>query len=616
VNYFKSDEDFQTHLNTGAANQAGSISLENSILYLSDYMDHRFTVELATRDAKNVTTRHFFIYADSGTTLREWMMLFVQGGAVASGPYAPMRVVPDSYKAHSEGSTADAASQMQRSYSSLGEDPALIPALPFPVVLAKFGFLQKRGVYNTAYKTRFCRIERDHNGAPMLAYYSSVETTKVNGTIPLTSIEIDDDKGSSDELCFKLTSSGSSRTFFLRAPSKAQKRKWIAILTRVSAGETMATEDVKPSIQQRVADNVSGAVSPSSAGTIPSHMSAEQYVASVSGVKVEQKAHGNGNESGAALQANPAVLVESDTVRVKDGVAYRKRKVKRGSTVMGQGGDSDEEAGNGTPAASGDPSNAAAASSASPSSPAASSSSSYPTLSPAAFPESPPLATATPVPRGAETSTPTPARNTAQTAAALEAEAPKQSKRGSVATPASAKPAGSSEPEFKYPSEDEVSAAEKQNAFARAQQGCDCFKVPTSSFASIERKRFYLWSVKTHPKAKSLIEEACKEMKQKDPKKLPYYEGIKDGYLLHWESTKAFVYESFFWLDNSPSSTESWTLHFGQKHGMFSKKKLKENFTALEGQSFTIETPKRTFDLIVENRQDFIQWKTALQNIR
>lgn len=163
VLYFKSDEDFKAHSSTGTANQAGIISLKNSILYLADYMDKRFCIELAARDPQNVTTRHYFIYAESGTELREWMLSLVEGGAVAAGPVAPMRVVPDSFKPSSEAASAAASvssmDSLPKSYSSLAEDPALIPPLPFPVVLAKFGFLQKKGVYNTSYKTRFCRIE-------------------------------------------------------------------------------------------------------------------------------------------------------------------------------------------------------------------------------------------------------------------------------------------------------------------------------------------------------------------------------------------------------------------------------------------------------------------------
>ena len=54
-----------------------------------------------------------------------------------------------------------------------------------------------------------------------------------------------------------------------------------------------------------------------------------------------------------------------------------------------------------------------------------------------------------------------------------------------------------------------------------------------------------------------------------------------------------------------------------QGHGLFTKKKLKPEFNdpAAQRRSFTIVTPKRTFDLIVDSKIEFGYWKTALEHI-
>lgn len=456
-------------------------------------------------------------------------------------------------------------------------------------------------------------VPGDSEGQPILVYYDSVETTKSNGFIPLTSLSIDEDKTNPDELCFKLTSSGSSRTWFLRAPSRAQKRKWIALLTRVSEGETMATEDTKLQVDGPT----------TSANTLNHNLSPKQFV--------DRLAAGGDKSVTASSSSPPPPSVEPEPepepvsqpqVRIVDGKPYRVRKVKRGSVMIIED-DEDEinviqlKADSTVPAASAAvvPAAASSSSSSSASSSGATDSSSWPpppppgppppdaaapptvvtspqvsVLSPASFNESPPTSAPTPVPKVQQTQ-PKPVMKI------LDDEDDANDDNG-----------------LKYPNEDDMNAAEVASAFARCQQGCDMFKVPRSSFAKIERKRFYLLEVAKSPKAQRLVAEATKEMKQKDAKKVPYYESIKSGYLLHWDSTKAFVYESFVWLDPA-ASTSTWNLFFGQKHGLFTKKKLKDNFAVLEGQSFTIETPKRSFDLIVEHRQDFIKWRLALEEL-
>jgi len=145
-------------------------------------------------------------------------------------------------------------------------------------------------------------------------------------------------------------------------------------------------------------------------------------------------------------------------------------------------------------------------------------------------------------------------------------------------------------------------------------RGCAVFKVPTGTFASVERKQFFLLTVLS-PKAQELLASARKEMKGKAAKEA-YYASINSGVLLHWESSKAVVHDTFVWLSPRAPRTE-WSVHWGQSAGQFKEKKLKSDLSSASSvkRSFTIQTPKRTLDLIVDSREDFKHWKNVIASI-
>ncbi len=193
LSYFRTEDAYNEHVHKGAATQAGVIALNTAIMYVADYMDYPFCIELATRDAKAVTTRHYFLFASTAADMRSWMEAIVAAGATAAGPIAPMRVVPEGKKGPAAallGIDSAASSASVANYNSL-EDAAALAPLEFPVRLAKYGFLQKRGRINPRYQTRFCRVEMSASNQPALVYYSSVETTPRNGEIPLTGIVVE-----------------------------------------------------------------------------------------------------------------------------------------------------------------------------------------------------------------------------------------------------------------------------------------------------------------------------------------------------------------------------------------------------------------------------------------
>ena len=520
---------------------------------------------------KNVTTRHYFIFASNAMELREWMEAIVEGGATAAGPTFPMRVVGDSYRKPVASSAANGgASPSPQSYGGVDDtDPRNIPPFAFPVVLAKYGFLQKRGALNTSYKTRFCRIEPSPTKAPLLVYYANVETTPRNGEIPLTGVVIEDDKSNGDELSFKLTVAGKdARSYFLRAPSKAQKRKWMNLLKRVSEGETMATED------PRVAAAAAQAAAEQAAAASSHGRSAAMAAGGA--------AAAGGAGAGAAAGGAPAAPVQTRTDPTT-GKVYKKRVVKR-AAVNPDLGTSPPEGGAGAAYLLGGAAVGGAAVAASPSP--------GPVGSPANFSESPPPKSPTPNPHHAGANghgehhphangaASTVAASAASSEEHKHAGGPHDDEEEVVDDPVAAAVAhharhnsesdsgGSAQWGRPYASgsvgeDGKPTASEIALAFERAGNGSDMFKIPTGSFASVEKKRFYLLDVATHARASKLLAESIAEMKKKDKTKVVYYESIKSGWLLHWESSKAFAYESFVWLDPKAPRTE-WNLHFGQ----------------------------------------------------
>ena len=592
--YFRTDEAFQQHKANGAASMAGTIQLDNAVLYVADYMDFPFCIELAVRDAKNITTRHFFLFANSGAELREWMLLMVQAGATAAGPTAPLRVVPEGKR--------QARSDAARHYNSMddaGASDALEP-LPFPVTLAKFGFLQKRGVLNTGYKTRFCRIERNPAGQASLVYYSTVEITPRNGEIALQNITIEDDPAG-DELSFKISVAGTSRSYCLRAPSKAQKRRWCSILQRVAAGETIATEDPKPPVSPVSPSGVVVAVPAAAAAAAPSQPASSTAApkasasASPAAAASPPAASGSsGGASGAAAGGAAAVAVTG-----KDGKMYKRRIIKK-KGAKGEEGADDREV-----SVTHSEENLPAQKVSFAPEPAAS------PMSPPSFAESvAPAASPSPPANGnghARSPSSSARDNAVPAAAGLRVDAGAGASSGSAASPSSAHSGSLSG----QPSQSDIVLS-----LLRAATGSLMYKLPTGAFASAEKKKFYLLDVATNPKASRLLAEARVEMKGKDKAKVAYYDGIASGYLLHWDSAKAFTYESFVWLDPAAPRT-AWNLHWGQTHGLFTKKKLKPELCDEDARkrSVTIVTPKRTFDLIGTSAEEFEHWRVALNSI-
>ena len=557
--YFRTDEAFQQHKATGAASMAGTIQLDNAVLYVADYMDFPFCIELAARDAKNITTRHFFLFANSGAELREWMLLMVEAGATAAGPTAPLRVVPEGKR--------QARSDAARHYNSMddgGAGDALEP-LPFPVTLAKFGFLQKRGVLNTGYKTRFCRIERNPAGLASLVYYSTVEITPRNGEIALQNITIEDDPAG-DELSFRISVAGTSRSYCLRAPSKAQKRRWCSILQRVAAGETVATEDPKspaPAVSPTgvvvaVPAAAAAAAAPSQPAPSSSSSSAAAAApkaapsASPAAVASPPGLAASGSSGGGAAAGGAAAVA----VTGKDGKMYKRRIIKK-KGAKGEEGADDREVSVTHSEETLPLQTAVAAAPAPAASP----------VSPPSFAESP-MPAASPSPpansngNGHARSPSSSARDNAVPAAAgLRVDAG----AGAAASPSSAHSGSLSG----QPSQSDIVLS-----LLRAATGSLMYKLPTGAFASVEKKKFYLLDVATNPKASRLLAEARVEMKGKDKAKVAYYDAIASGYLLHWDSSKAFTYESFVWLDPRAPRT-AWSLHWGQTH-MSSEKSVSE----------------------------------------
>lgn len=445
----------------------------------------------------------------------------------------------------------------------------------------------------------------------------------------------------------------------MRAPSKAQKRKWCAILQRLADGERWApVEEVAPSAAAVAPAPASAQASGLSAGSASQVVSpSARSGVGVAGAPVAAAALASyaaapapsaaqAGADGAAASSSGPRIVENG------GQKFKRRVVKLKPRVAG--GDSDEEGDNGaggdsvdhsrdvsvsvapgpivapiktstpTPAASSRAGGAGAAGVASP--PSASGN----PMSPAHFAESPaPVASPDASSRQEvrEYSASSRRRQNERAAVAVNAAAPASSGVvvSAVVSPvaaangvASAAAASSPSPSPDSDASGAPSPAALAESLAFVAAGTEVYKVPQGSFASVEKKRFYLLAVGSNAMANELLASARKEMKGKSSKKVAYYDSIRSGFLLHWDSSKAHAYESFVWLDpRAPRSVEEgqgWAVFWGQSAGLFAKKKLKSEFSTavVQRRSFTVLTKERSIDLIVDNIDAFQHWKNVL----
>lgn len=102
----------------------------------------------------------------------------------------------------------------------------------------KYSYVQKRGWYNKAFKTRFVRLIHGDTGQYRLAYYDAPESLKCNGEIELSADVRAESVESTDHIpTFAVHTA--NRTFTLRANNEVDKLQWIELINKCVRAEDM-----------------------------------------------------------------------------------------------------------------------------------------------------------------------------------------------------------------------------------------------------------------------------------------------------------------------------------------------------------------------------------------
>ena len=199
----------------GADADIPTFSLNNTAIYYADFILRPFAFELSSVDG------HHFFAAANDSQFAQWIHHILQAKAQ---PLAPIRELII-YPVQVPLSPSDAA--------SLATLPQLMYARVSSVEYGKHGYLQKRGVFNPAFQTKFFRTTLNADGETVIAYYATAHVTSASGVITLNGARIED----LDPITLDFSVATAKRVYILRAPSRSEKRSWLTVLRSLSLGE-------------------------------------------------------------------------------------------------------------------------------------------------------------------------------------------------------------------------------------------------------------------------------------------------------------------------------------------------------------------------------------------
>ena len=205
---FKTDLEFDKYVEYQSPVYVDYIILKDSYIYIDNYFERKYCFELYT------TQNVYYFSCVSDEQLYSWVNHLITLGS-------KIRISP---------------SMSKSLYPRLDSNSLHLSAVVFQ------GFMQKRGSFNTAFKTRFFRIIHTPIGS-CLSYSNNIFNPNHKGYIDLLFAAViisptmneDDDK----DFCIRTTEIsgvGSStkitnpRTFYLRAGSNEQRDNWVKIV--------------------------------------------------------------------------------------------------------------------------------------------------------------------------------------------------------------------------------------------------------------------------------------------------------------------------------------------------------------------------------------------------
>eukprot|EP01006_Ploeotia_vitrea_P051055 TRINITY_DN67520_c8_g1_i1.p1 TRINITY_DN67520_c8_g1~~TRINITY_DN67520_c8_g1_i1.p1 ORF type:complete len:531 (-),score=291.48 TRINITY_DN67520_c8_g1_i1:663-2255(-) len=201
--YFRSVQDFKVFALDSANNAdriAGTIRLRNATMYVADYVtEYKHVFEISSPPPDQ---RHYYLATKTRQEMNDWIAKLSAAGVALRVP-SPISVLL----------------QLTRS-----------PSAP-PSIYGVQGFLEKRGYWNTGYKTRFFRLQANLDGLLVLYYYKRYDDLAPKGSIPLLEAEVMEEleKPSAQKECeFGIKSQG--RPYALRASSEELRNEWVTAL--------------------------------------------------------------------------------------------------------------------------------------------------------------------------------------------------------------------------------------------------------------------------------------------------------------------------------------------------------------------------------------------------
>ena len=199
----------------GADADIPTFSLNNTAIYYADFILRPFAFELSSVDG------HHFFAAANDSQFAQWIHHILLAKAQ---PLAPIRELII-YPVQVPLSPSDAA--------SLATLPQLMYARVSSLEYGKHGYLQKRGVFNPSFQTKFFRTTLNADGETVIAYYATAHVTAASGVITLNGARIED----LDPIALDFSIATAKRVYILRAPSRSEKRSWLTVLRSLSLGE-------------------------------------------------------------------------------------------------------------------------------------------------------------------------------------------------------------------------------------------------------------------------------------------------------------------------------------------------------------------------------------------